>query len=188
MIDLLFRKSFKLDYKKILQDVGIQKGFEDGVMAWAFGPNWQDLGLKQAIDNWHSLHGAMFPLKGQEDYESLIKKIGSTMIYFDKEPFMKPEHLYELNKLEQAFRKIMMVAFQREGINNVNEMMDCVSWGLNYDKDLLQCHSYWKWSDEFARNTGIMVNSRDPIVKVIRLLARKWKSKRKIVVVRPRSN
>lgn len=182
MIDILFGNKHRLDYRKILDDIGVKNPEE--CMQWSFGDNWKALGLRKAMLSWHERNGGNFPLKGNEDYESLIKKAGQAYVYYDKEPFLKIDHLYDLDQLEKAFRRIMVKSFKLEGIHDANEMMDCISWGLNYNKSLLHCHSYWRWPDEFFKNTGIMVNRSDTVTKCIRLLARKWKSKKKVYIAR----
>jgi len=171
-------------YRGILEDVGIAKEDIEDCMAWAFGDDWRELKPSLAFNRWNMRHGLLLPLKSGDLITHDLRKIGLLYLFHVKQEILNVSQLYDLNESEKRFRKALIKSFSKEGITDLNEMMDCLGWGLNYDQDLLRCHTYFKWPEAFRKNTGIEVNSFDSIEKCIRLLALKWKSKKKIIVPR----
>jgi hypothetical protein len=171
-------------YRGILEDIGVDKNDIDDCMTWAFGEDWRELKPELGFQRWNMRHGLLLPLKAGDLVSHDLRKIGLLYLYHVKQEFLNLSSLYDLNQSEKRFRKALIKSFNKEGISDLNEMMDCLGWGLNYDQDLLRCHTYFAWPDAFRKNTGIEVAVNDSIEKCIRLLALKWKSKKKVVVPR----
>lgn len=177
-----------VSYESILEDVGVLREDADDCMKWALGEGYKacDIGLAPLV--WNERHGAFFRLSSKDNVILNIKRIGVAYRAFVKEEYINPAILYDLHASEKKFRKLLVKCFALERIKDPNEMMDILSWGLGYDDNLLRCHSYYKWPEAFKKNTKIEVEYNTPIEKCIRLLALKWKSKKKILVVRNSSN
>jgi len=172
------------NYRTILEDAGVDKGEVDDCMSWAFGEDWREIKPNQGFHRWNMRHGLLLPLKPSERIDHDLHKIGLLYLFHVKQQMLRLDFLYDLNESEERFRKALIKSFAQAGITDVNEMMDCLSWGLNYDNDLLRCHTYFRWPEAFRKNTGIEVTDFDSIEKCIGLLALKWKSKKKIIAPR----
>ncbi len=171
-------------YRVILEDTGVDKGDVEDCMAWAFGEDWREINPTHAFNRWNMRHGLLLPLQPHERIDHDLHKIGLLFLAHVKNQFIKVDALYDLNESEKKFRAAIIKSFSSEGITDLNEMMDCLSWGLGYNQDLLRCHTYYLWPEAFKKNTGIDINGFDSIEKCIRLLANKWNSKKKIMVPR----
>lgn len=173
------------EYGLILQDSGVDKEDTESCMSWAFGNDWKALETGQhLINRWNLRHGILFRWEEEKGPIKNLQKIGYAYRAMHEDHCIRLDALYDLNESEKRFRVALVKSFAKEGIRDPNEMMDCLNWGLNSDKNLLRCHTYHEWPDAFARNAGIEVSGLDSIEKCIRLLARKWKSKKKFTVVR----
>lgn len=171
-------------YRVILEDAGVDKGEVEDCMAWAFGEDWKELVPSKANGRWNQRHGLLLPLKQDSQVDHGLHKIGLLFLAHVKNQFIRVDMLYDLNESEEKFRALLIKSFAAEGIIDVNEAMDCLSWGLGYDKELLRCHTYYLWPEAFRKNAEIDVTGLDTIEKCIRLLALKWKSKKKLVIAR----
>ena len=172
------------EYAHLLMGQGVPKEEVEECMTWAFGPNWKELNPSSMFNIWNRKHRDLFIFTETDTIKNSLKNVGIAWQGLKHDSFFRIEDLADLNAAEAKFRRILIQAFKAEDIIDFNEMMDCLSWGLGYDEELLRCHSYMKWPETFAKNTGIPVNDRDGVSKVIRLLARRWKSKKKLFAVR----
>ena len=184
MIGFVKQYFIEREYANLLMDQGVPKDEVNQCMEWAFGYTWREMSARELFNAWNRRHRDLFIFTDTDTVKNSLKNVGIAWQGIKHESFLRIEQLAELNQAEAKFRRILINSFKLEGIDDFNEMMDCISWGLGYDKELLRCHSYMKWPETFARNTGILVNDRDEVPKVVRLLARKWKSKKKLFVVR----
>jgi len=174
-----------IDYNLILQDVGVPKDQTDDCMAWAFGEDWKEISPNQeSMFRWNMRHGNLFRLSGTDKIPDGLKMIGIAYVGEKEEHYINLASLYDLNKSEENFRKALVKSFLQAGVKDTNEMMDCLSWGLNYDKELLRCHTYSDWPQAFKVNAGIDVQSTDSVESCIAKLVTKWKSKPKIFIPR----
>lgn len=179
------KQFFEPLYSRLLQEVGVPKDEVVQCMVWAIGSGWATVDDIETIKHaWNAMHKDLFVFKDEDAQQNVFRNIGIAWQGLKHDSFFRVEQLASLNQAEAQFRKILLSTFNKEGIHDYNEMMDCLSWGLGYDKELLRCHSYMKWPETFAKNTGILVNDRDSIYKVTTLLARSWRSKKKVHVVR----